>query len=96
MAELSRLKHIEFNAASGIVTLANPSLPFDSAAESESARTPDVYAEFFHSANPNAASGDRLATLTEIASSNLTPLGERMVAGAGSVAPQPVTQPGSE
>ena len=94
IAELSQLKHIEFNASSGIVTLANPSLPFDSAAEPEPARAPDVYAEFFHSANPNAASGDRLATLTEISLSNLTPLGARMVADASNVAQQPVTQPG--
>lgn len=97
IAELSRLKHIEFNASSGIVTLAKPSLPFDSAAEPESARAHDVYAEFFHSANPGAASGDRLATLTEISLSNLTPLGARMVSATSDVSPrQPLSRAGDK
>lgn len=96
IAELSRLKHVEFDPSSGIVRLANASLPLESARETDSVRQHDIYASFFDSANPNALNGDRLATLTEVSLGNLTPLGARMVSAASDLAPQPATQPGQE
>jgi hypothetical protein len=96
VAELSRLKHIDFDASTGVVTLANPSLPFELATASESLTQQDPYAAFFHTANPHAASGDRLATLTVISLNNLTPLGARMVASTSNLPLQPATQPSEE
>jgi hypothetical protein len=93
IVELSRLKGFDYDPSSGIVKLANPTLPFDNGAEIDTARE-DPYASFFLSANRRAQEGDRLATLTEVSLNNLTPLGTRMVSPTREFAPQPATQPG--
>jgi hypothetical protein len=94
IVEVSRLKGFDYDPSSGIVKLANPTLPLESAAEIDAPREQDPYASFFRSANPRAHEGDRLAALTEVSLSNLTPLGTRMVSPAGDLATQPATQPG--
>lgn len=79
-AELSRMKGFDFNPHTGIVRLKNPSFPRALSAEAATAAERDPHARFFLKANPGAEKGDRLASLIDLSTSNLTPLGARLIA----------------
>jgi hypothetical protein len=96
ISELSRIKRLDFDRSSGIVRFGSPTLPREVEGEVETRREPDAYARFFHQANTGAPQGDRLAALTEVSMSNLTPLGARIVAPTNDLAPQPAAQLGGE
>jgi hypothetical protein len=80
VVELSKVKGLSFNPASGIVRLENPSIPRALSNEPEREGDDDPHARFFRSANPGANEGDRLVSLIRLTETNLTPLGERMIA----------------
>jgi hypothetical protein len=79
IAELCRLKRLDFNPATGIVRLENPTMPLESFARGEPNRQDDPYTQFFLAANPGADKGERIASLIELTPENLTPVGHRMV-----------------
>lgn len=80
VVELSKLKGLSFNPASGIVRLDHPSIPRALSSEPDREADDDPHTRFFRSANPGANEGDRLASLIRLTETNLTPLGERMIA----------------
>jgi len=80
VAELCRLKGLNFDPAKGIVRLDNPSIPRGFSGHAEPAEEDDPHVHFFHSANPGADKGERLASLIRLSEANLTPLGARMIA----------------
>lgn len=80
VAELSRLKGLNFDPATGTVRLDNPSIPRAFSGQSEDEDDDDPHVGFFRSANPRADKGERLASLILLSEANLTPLGKRMIA----------------
>ena len=80
VVELSKVKGLSFDPASGIVRLDNPSIPRGLPSDTENTDADDPHVRFFRSANPGADKGDRLASLIRLSETNLTPLGERMIA----------------
>ena len=61
----------------------NASVPRDDGSTSSAVGRGDRMATFFAAANPGAATGDRLASLTRLSLENLTPLALRFVLGSG-------------
>lgn len=69
----------EYDPARGVVRLAQATPLRAGVADLTPERRGDPHVAFFAAANPGHADGDELACLTEIAPSNLTPAGRRML-----------------
>lgn len=73
----------QYDPAAGVVRFDQPQLLAPHLRGIPAAKLRDPHVAFFDRANPGHERGDELVCLTEIASSNLTPAGQRMVrAGA--------------
>lgn len=78
---LARLKFgAQYDAARGIVRLAEPTPLHAGVSEPTETRLKDPHVSFFLSANPGHVRGDELACLAELTADNLTRAGRRMLA----------------
>lgn len=82
LIRLSSIKGFDYDAVGSIVRFPNASLPKDDGSASSAVGRGDRMATFFATANPGAATGERLASLTRLSLENLTPLGLRFVLGS--------------
>jgi hypothetical protein len=74
----------QYDAASGVVRLADPQRLRGDLAGVPAGRAEDPHVAFFAARNPGHAAGDELACLTDLTPSNLTPAGRRMAAAVPS------------
>ncbi len=89
-ALMARLAHEQFgrayDAGTGTVRFAEPQVLVPELRDIPAKRLKNPHVAFFARANPGHARGDELVCLTELADSNLTPAGRRMVGrGASSL-----------
>lgn len=81
MQQLARERYGElYNATTGLVRFPRPQRLRDRLAGIPPGREVNPHVAFFLSSNPRHAEGDELVCLTEIADSNLTAAGRRMIA----------------
>src|SRR5207237_442360 len=81
LCQLARERYGDtFDEAAGLVRFAQPQRLRDPLAAMPEGRAADSHIAFFLARNPHHARGDELACLTEIAETNLTAAGRRMVA----------------
>ncbi len=83
LIRLCSIKGFDYDAERSIVLFPNASVPRDDGSTSSAVGRGDRMATFFAAANPGAATGERLASLTRLSLENLTPLGLRFVLGSG-------------
>jgi hypothetical protein len=82
MDTLGRFKYPrEYDAASGVVRLSEPSPLKEGIADITSGRLRDPHVAFFQAANPGHVRGDELVCITEISPANVTVAGSRMLGG---------------
>lgn len=72
----------EYDGASGVVRFREPSPLREGIADITAKRLADPHVAFFERVNPGHLRGDELVCITEIAPTNVTPAGRRMI-GAG-------------
>lgn len=80
LSELARTQYGPcYNQAAGLVRFAQPQTLRDRLGVVPVGREADPHVAFFLSRNPGHSNGDELVCLTEIADTNLTPAGRRML-----------------
>ena len=81
LSALSRIRGFDYDPVLSVVRFRNASVPRDDGSTDEAVKRSDHMAAFFAAANPGAATGERLASLTRLSLENLTPLGLKFVLG---------------
>lgn len=82
LGALTRVKHLEYDAARSIVRYPDPTILRAGVAELSDSELRNPHVRFYVEQNPGFSCGERLASLVELAPDNLTPVARRMLGDA--------------